>query len=344
MSYNTTCHLSKLLIKENENVIAIPVIYSSIKHTTTLCYNTNESAYPIWLPIKGKYNGYGSICSIDNDNTSNRLFLNHINNKLFKKTEKNKLFNTNTLFIFKDKNNQPAYGEFIYDSVAKEKSENTDNLYLMSEFDNLEHFFDLVSLRAIFNISGEVSRLGFILIKESIFNKIVDVDLDSLKNKLKNTISEFCDVKSKANFLLNKDKSISEEKYFEMSDEAYISEDFLHNNVLGQFNGSRGLTNKIKLELTIYWQKNNAPNNHELIQSLLLSAYSNILFQKLGQSFYPNTSRSGDCKTIMNLNNIVNSEIKNINKQNIQELIDNGYNLDSEEDSDMFRDCLYKDW
>lgn len=100
MAHNAQCHLSNLLIKEGESVIAIPVAYSTIKHTTTLTYTTNSSCCPIWLPINAKYNGYGSIVGVDKNDISNQLFLDFINKNLFNPEEEKNLLSVQTLFMF----------------------------------------------------------------------------------------------------------------------------------------------------------------------------------------------------------------------------------------------------
>lgn len=114
--------------------------------------------------------------------------------------------------------------------------------------------------------------------------------------------------------------------------------------MLAQFNGSRILSHIIKLELVRHWRKHTNTYNENIINSLLNSALINLLYQRLGKSFYPNSSRSGDCSSIMNLNNVVNAEIQSIQQANIKELIADGYDPNSEEDSAIFEKSKFQDW
>ena len=341
MAHNAQCHLSNLLIKEDEPVIAIPVNYSMVKHTTTLTYTTNSSACPFWLPIKAQYNGYGSIHNVDSDSITNKLFLNFMNKNLFNSEEEVSPFNPNTFYIFKDDYDRPAHGEFITDEKALANRKDKDAIYPLTQFESIEQFFELAHSRSIFNISGTVSRVGFILIKESVFNLLVELDLKSITPELKTTITDFVNLKSVSQNI-EIDVDAPDDIFFKASEQKEISDDFIHSDILSQFNGSRNLSHIIKIELIRHWRKHTDQHNEAIISGLLDSASINLLYQRLGKSFYPNATRSGDMSSLMHLNNIINSEIQTVQESNIKSLMADGY--DPVEDKDIFQKSKFQDW
>lgn len=340
MSFSSICHLSGLVIKEDEPVVCLPVSYSTVKHTTSLVYSQNRECCAIGLPLIGEYNGYGSVHNLDENSFSYLLFQDLISTFSVDKNKKPQNIQKYKFFSIEDKYNRPSHGEFLSDADIKKHYDNSE--FFTLDNINVENFLDLCHSRAIFNISSHnVFRIGFLLIKKSIFDKMTDSHFSKLFPNHKKNILSFCKEKSE-NISLNVDFSALNDEEFDIAyQKKEISEDFLHNDILLLFNGSNSITNITKCFLNKHW-KNKKFDNKKIAKYLLYSAQFNYLYSSLGKSLYPNTNRRTDCSAIVSLCDVIKEEISNIQENNVENLIKNGYS--QEEDIQIFEDSKFQDW
>jgi len=315
-SFNATCHLSSLPIKEDEDIIAIPVHYGHIFDNHLAYDNTNSSCEPAFLPLFGKYNGFGSIILNPDSNAVCDYFRHYINDNLMNseivRQEKAKSRNpfSKRFYLFKrEKYSDLDNCEFYSDSEYKKLATQESRYYNTSEITDNQDLMDYLSIGGLININQSVERFSFIFIKKSIYNQLVTAEYKGIKAKIKKNINTLV-------------KETVSHDFFENIGFDTLSKASLHIN-LAKFSGQRLLS---------------IVNSHLYNKKSLEQPFSNILnaipdwailcgiYSDLGKTYYPNVSFSGSGHPIKQLSQFIVDEIDTIRIRNRNYWsVENGY-------------------
>lgn len=340
-SFNATCHLSGLKILDGDSVIALPVSYSHINSTTSEVYHTSDSADLFGLAVEGEYNDYGAIKNIDPKNEYNNFFLEVLNKSLLRKNWGNFEFinNIHAIFAVSKNENDSSYchGEFLNDIEIQNAiiDFKTNKLFKeVSNFSCLEDFFKLCRDRSLFYVNGSrVHRLGFILIKKSIFEKMLSSELGKYSTKTKEDVFSFCQKYSSLLSTAVDFKNLSQKEFFSEINKREISDSFFHFDLLN-FKESNSPLYHIISSLSKYWEENNTFN--DFITPLTTTSLINIAYSQLGKTFYPNCYRSGKVNMIRSLCDVISAEIDEINAKNLKSFLFDGYDIENNPDDREF--------
>jgi hypothetical protein len=324
-----TCHLSGLPLGENSEVFIIPVEYSHLKETSSLCYATNTNCQPFWLSMKGVLGEYGEIDKVSNTNTLD-LLLDNVNSGLLNNNkflnENNRMFyGTNYALIEREKYTDDfASLEYLSDLEIDHLLLSKKRLHKIQKIDSGIKLLDLLSSNYL--CSREklgVKRYSLITIKLSIFNKLVKEHYSDLKNEIKSDVFSF----------LEKGR--------------FSSFDSFGRNVLQLRNNAESFNYDLfEILETLATQKNKDGSlTHKLstlndfVNSIVDLALISRIYSDTSKSFYPNIRNTKGMKPIYNLNNIVNDEIDETRKNNREKWsVENGY---SEDEADKQEWCDY---
>lgn len=300
MSFSTKCHLSGLIINNDNDVIYIPVQYSTIE-TVSMCYTTSLSISPFYTPIFGKYNDYGSLIP-EKDHKNIKNFRDFIELKL-----KNK-----TIAFLKDEYNGFKKSEFISDQDIINFFSDSNSIPEMS----LSHLNDedfLSEIQNLFSFNcGSAVRFGYILIKKDFLDSYI-------QNQLK---KEFSLIEENLNRAIFEDKEKNEEE-----DE----EDYLRRNkFLNSYEISKLLLFFNDEDLPLYnavtdifkYLRQNRDNliKNEVFNNFIKTlTYFGIIYhiyRTLGKSFYPVVNSRYSNKPVYEFNKFFISYLDNQNKKN----------------------------
>jgi hypothetical protein len=328
-SFTTTCHLSSLEILEGDEVILLPVKYTHVTEIN-MVYGTNSACTLSWLPMIGKYNGFGgislnreskNICNLFRGNINKNL--NNIESVRLEKSKRKFNFSDN-FYLFKRENFNEVQGcEFGSDVELIEKSKDENSYYQTNGIDTNEKLLSYLYNGGLLEInSSTVNRFGFLLIKKDVLDDVIKIQYPDL----------FDDVIDKSTTLLNSGNS---------TDNLFsIGEDRLGRDILGLFNVDNYLVHKLSSVIvttirSIYLIDNSLIKN-KIINSIVsyMAYYSLIsrLYRDVGKSFYPNVRKHRDMKPIHTLNTIVNQYIEKRRSDNLEYWSEeNGYDKEENE-------------
>lgn len=318
-SYRGTCHLSGMAISENEDVILLPISYGTVSDTSTFCYGTNSACHPHWLPFFGKYNGYGNIENVKNEVDLNyfRSTVNHylFNNERF--IEKPKFGYLTSLYcIFSGENNRLTKLEFLNDTEILKNFNKRTNLDVTQAFDNNETLLNYLTSNYLCKVSGDVKRIGYILIKESFFNAMIENSYLEIKEDIIENIN---------NFLFEKheyDEMINGKFYQDLSIESFRTDTLLlfndHNSIsYDLFKVIKGFRKKIQTQNGEIDDKFKSTIN-KYTQTITNLALILHMYADIGKSFYPNTSPLKNMSALNDFANVLSQEIEKVKDQNIK--------------------------
>lgn len=335
-SFNGTCHLSGMGISEDEEVIFVPVQYSYITSTTTQCYSTDCAAHIAGCPFETTYNDYGSIKNV-NDEWLIKPFLDDVNKGLLNNERfesKKGFFLGNTYGLIKRDSfpNEFARVEFLSDTAILEKIKDRNNLHDIQEIEDNETLINTLSENQLFSVSGDVvSRYGYILIKSSFFEKMLNTGYKEKMNEIQNKIDSFIKTPMEGD-------EIIEGRFI---NDFNISKEYFESNVLGLFNDSHTFNYEqfklLKLLRTHYFLKDcnyeSAFNEKlsEFIHAIAQQAIISIMYADIGKTFYPNAAPLKDHKALYNYANILKEELEILNQTNLDSYsVENGYDEETQ--------------
>ena len=348
MSSSTTCHLSGLSINEGEIVVALPIRYSEVLNPSTLIYQSNSAVFPFWLPIEGRYAPYGNMTQIDDKSASNVMFLKFLNDHLLKKDKKIPALLSHGFCAFQDERGIPEQGEFISQESAKNKLDNKEIVDICG-FRSLTEFVSLVSNRALFDYNGKTfNRVGLIFIKKSILSAFSEKNqnLKSALSEIESSATEYFSSKKTAweKFKLARKQNVESDTLDDLMDEANMSEDYILNNILGMFNGSRDICHSLRRELSTTWFEAGIDID-SLVHSTTLFASIEQTYQRLGKSYYPNVYRPHNMSGVIDMAKVIIEETKKIERKNKKYFKECGYDINDPDDLELYNeDFKYRDW
>ena len=335
-AFNGTCHLSGIGISEDEKVIFVPVQYSYITNTTTQCYSTDCSAHIAGLPFETTYNDYGSVKDVNNEILL-KPFLNDVNRGLLNNKQfdsKKGLFLGNTYGLIKRENfpNDFARIEFLSDSAILGKIKDRNNLHEIQKLENNDALINVLSENQLFSVSGDiVSRYGYLLIKSSFFEKILDTGYRDKMNNIKNNIHSFILTPLEGDEIING----------RFVNDFNLSKEHFERNILGLFNDNHTFNYeqfKLIKSLRAHYFSNDYESKDEFNEKLSKVAYAlsqqaiiSIIYADIGKTFYPNAAPLRDHKALYNYANILREEIGALNQANLDSYsVENGYDEETQ--------------
>jgi hypothetical protein len=362
MSHYATCHLSSLLITNDEAVILLPMAYSHMRSTHTSCYGSDSDCKPFGLPLQGQYDDYGSMKLSPISESVGKSWLETINTS-YKNNPENitkswQNMTLRNLYIFKrDEFNEPQHGGFISDNSALLMSETREGLYEKHTIDSMKNLFSILYDGALLDISHfEVNRMGFLLIKQAIFDAIV-ADFYAevparVKLKLVNYYQQALDAKAHFNTLdpkaLSEDRKAEDRIAFRLADKATeINEHKLSSDILELFNDNQALIQDLVSTLQAGIERGDSTDDmaplfdHCVQWSLIMRIY-----RENGKSLFPNTTRVSNMAPLAALNRVVSQAIETNRQNNISNIkSDNSYeDLSPEEQKEIDVDIVDDQW
>lgn len=292
MPLEATCHFSGLLIKSGEPVIVLPVSYGEEQTVVSHSYNTSDYACPFWLPFEGILKGFNDIEFDESETSSKVMFLNFLN-KYFVNLKNEKEYGfSNKFAVLKHGKDDVLRGEFYKTHEIFSKFKNKE-FYPVEKIDSINQFFNFCSTNSFFNIKNSncVFRIGFIVIKKSVFCKFIKKTSHSKLEKIKNDVIDFLEQKNKAfvNYNNANFKILSDEEAFDIQDDINLSADHLKSSILGMFNGSNLMVNNISIGLKLFWSGYGNCDNTNIANSISLFSAIDLSYQKIGKTYFPNS-------------------------------------------------------
>lgn len=328
-SFRATCHLSGMAISENEDTILIPIAYDYVRDTSTLCYGTNYSCYPLSLPFLGKYNGYGSIDRIESVTELN-FFRYNVNIGLVNKnpSEVKRKCISRMYALFSSEYDSAQRLEFLNDFEIMDNFKNNKNFYEIDSFDTNEALLSALSSNQLCSVSRNVTRIGHILIKKSFFDAMVSNSYQDLKE----TISE-----NTRKFIFDKyesDEIDGDILYQNISKESFSSDALL------LFNDHNSISYEImkvvkRLRTVIHTATETLPEESTTTINNYIKSFVNFslilhIYADIGKSFYPNVSPLKNMKALNEFSNVLSQELEKIKEQNIKD-----YKYNNGDDEEM---------
>jgi hypothetical protein len=357
MGYKKTCHLSSLLISEDEDVIVLPMKYGNMKEGNGITYLTNNSCEPLALSIVAKYDGYGAI--IHKENEIDTLFTEQINSSLKNNKEQHQsnqnpmLMYNNYFVIAKEANSDRNIRYRHYnDESLSEILLNEDNIPSLNGFDSVENLIKIISSEELLKVDSSLNRIGLIFIKKSIYNSLI-------KGFYK---KKYAEIRRNVTALVDTHKSNVEKFNLYRTDYDYITASLKEKKVMRElerkielsphsiqdacffFNDCEHLSLQIKIMIKS-GLKNNL-NLKKLINTITTTAILMCVYRDNGKSLYPNTNRYSDMQPVMALSNVISNEIDNIIEVGTKEALDDfdmSY-LNKKEQKEVIRDIENNKW
>lgn len=181
--WNGTCGISNLPIMAGDRIVLFVCKRNKNMSNVTTVYYSDDMSKPIYLPIRGEYNDYGSIENIDNSNV-NKILVDVINKQyeLDLKDVKETIDyierdNIDDLFLF-------MVREDLYDSLVKEVGNRRP---YEQKFNRRQNIISCLKKRIkLYKKSKRLKNSDTDLIK--LF--IIDRKINSIDNKLGRSISK----------------------------------------------------------------------------------------------------------------------------------------------------------
>lgn len=325
-SYSGTCHLSSMAISENEDVLLIPVSYGSVVETSTILYGAHHACHPLFLPMIGKYNGFGSIKNIINERDVDH-FRGMINHKFFnqeKFLDPNKKFMRATYAVFKNEYNSEQCLQFLSDSDIKDNINNQTNIHKRTSFENNNEILEVLTRNQLCYVDHNVHRIGQILIKKSFFNAMIKNHYQPRKEKIESLLYDF---------LYNPlpDDELVDDRFMH---DPILNHEFFKSNILQLFNNDSvdyELYNTLALCRQTFQTGDdsmkdgirNSEKVSEFVDSLVNLALILHIYADIGKTFYPNSKPIKNMSCLNDFAKTLEEELQNVKSLNISNFKDN---------------------
>jgi hypothetical protein len=343
------------LIKPNEPIILFPMAYSHMRSTHTGCYGSDDDCKPFGLPLQGNYDDYGSMTVAPSSESVASTWLASINASLKNNpdniTQGWRNITPRELYIFKCENhNQPEHGGFISDANALKKATAREGLYEKTALESVSEVLSVLYDGALLDIcSHQVNRMGFLLIKQSIFDALIADFYVDLPAKIKQKVSDYYQQALVAKAHVDTlDPQVVDRKILRKADKAAeINEHTLSYEVLELFNDDMSLVRDLVkiledgIEALTPLVEMSAIIEHTVRWSLLMRIYRDN-----GKSLFPNVNRIGNMAPVDALNRVVSQAIRTTRDSNISNVrSDNSYDeLSPEEQKEVDDDLRSDQW
>jgi hypothetical protein len=331
---SATCHLSGLPIGEDTSVLAIPVSYTHLRESSTMCYGTNYGCHPFWIAMTGIMAEYGQVGDISNSNDIDLLLTivnkGLLNNKRFHTEEKKSFmdtfFGTNYALIErKEYTNDFECLEYLSDHDIDMLIRNKERLHKIQEIETGSQLLSILSsnyLCAKENLG--IERYGLITIKLSVFERVVKNNYSELKKEIESNIWAF----------------LKQDKFDSHTEFARSVLKLKNNNDAFDYEIFEILTNMIidKTLLKDDLSKEKLAEITSFVDGIVNLSLVSHIYLDASKSFYPNVRNCRGMKAIFNLNNSINEEINDVRKNNRDKWsVENGYS-ESEADEQEWVD------
>lgn len=321
-SYSATCHLSSLLISENEEMIVLPMAYGDMQTGSTLTYLTNYGCEPLWLATKTIYSGF-KYGAIEKETIADKYLLNWVNTSTFEQQKTS--FLCDIFFKLKDDDSKVLrYRHHSNSSIFDKLSINAN--IINPSFDSVTKLFESISSEELLMKNNRLNRIGFISIKKSVYDTLAKGFYKKYHDKVKRNIKKLVNEAIKANEELDiAYKAISdypsasedEKRKLRHLQRQTSFEGSSFDNALGFFNDGESLKRMIVQSLSDLL--NEKKNLNDMINAIAMTSTIMKIYRDNGKSLFPNSNRYGDMEPVHALNQAIGQQIDTIINDSLKE-------------------------
>jgi hypothetical protein len=320
-------------ISESEDILLLPVSYGSVTSTSTLCYGTNSACHPTWLPISGKYNGYGNVEDIVNKGEILR-FRKSINNRLFnqdkfaQRQKEGKHLGSFYALFERETHGDFERLEFLTDAKIMDNVTNRENIHNIQSFESDSEFLLALTDNHICYVNHGVSRIGYIILKQSFFDAMVNNHYTKTKEAISKRVYDFIyttqdgdeNIDGRFRHSPNTNKNNFDSKVLGLfnDDNSFSYEAFHILLLLREFVQTKSNEDSVKEHLK------------EFVDGIVNLALISHIYADIGKSFYPNTSPLKNMSCLNDYANTLQSELNSMKEKNIAT-----FKSDNGEDEEM---------